>query len=584
MENLNKTLVKGLPMETNDTSAMVKLFTKSIPKMQYLREFTKNSLESKSSNITWNFEQKFLDERLYKLSITDTGIGLTGDDLLEYINKLSSSGKILNTKENFGIGAKISGLAYSPFGVEYYSWKNGQGSYCKLKELSDGRYGLEDLGEGIFTKSIEISEAPTDIQKARQGTKVVFLGEKADSNTGVYETGREMSKYLARRFFILPTGVDLKVVEGPYEKNKYDIKHTQLREIVPQKIALDNNSKFKGLVKFNGFNIHWWILNESVSNKNDSAQLCNNLTGHFGLLYQDELYSIYSEGTSINKLQDFGIKIGGKKVVLYLEVLSESVTANPERTGILLNGEELDFEYYGNKFSDNMPEEIKSYINEKAKKLADDNSNWQENIDKLLKDLGLGTLKKDKEGNKYIEHSDVKSDDVDRESTKKRFSKNNGVEGKSGIKASISSFKIPTVFYCSSNPSNFRITKITDFSELTELTPSEFDKAAKYIKGSNSLYINLDFRALEKIITYVSTKMDEKDQNIIDLNKDYIIKAYSYQLVEVVVSILLLSKTGKWSTEDSNHALSVDALTAAAMVRSSVIKQSIDDIKNMKKN
>ena len=321
-----------------------------------------------------------------------------------------------------------------------------------------------------------------------------------------------------------------------------------------------------------------------MSNKNDSAQLCNNLTGHFGILYQDELYSMDSEAKSINKLQDFGIKIGGKKVVLYLEVLSESVIANPERTGILLNGEELDFEYYGKKFSDNMPEEIKSYINEKAKKLADDNSNWQENIDKLLKDLGLGTLKKDKEGNKYIELPDVKSDDVAKDSTKKRFSKNNGIEGKSEVKASISSFKIPTVFYCSNNPSNFGITKITDYSELTELTPSEFDKAAKYIKGSNSLYINLDFRALEKIITYVSTEMDEKDQNIIDLNKDYIIKSYSYQLVEVVVSILLLSKTGKWSTEDSNHALSVDALTAAAMVRSSVIKKSFDDIKNMKKN
>jgi hypothetical protein len=589
MDNSNNQEFLGLPMETNNTSAIVKLLSKSIPRLQFLRELTKNSFESmdpSSGNIsvTWDFDGRFLKEGLYKLSITDTGCGLKEDELLQYINKLSSSGKILDVSENFGIGAKISGLAYSPFGVEYHSWVDGVGSYCKLKDLGQGNYGLEDLGDNKYTKKIELADAPKDILKKRSGTKIVLLGESAGSSTGIFDDKREMSKYLARRFYKFPGGVKLNVVEGPFKKNKRNVEHTQLREIISQKNALDSNSKSSGIFNDSAFNVHWWILNENVSDKNDSAQLINNLNGHFGILYQDELYEIFSDGTAINKMQEFGIKIGGKKIVLYLEVLNKDANPNPERTSILLNGEKLDLDSYGIIFSGKMPPEIRDYIDEKAKRLSADNLNWQEEIDRLLKNLGIGKLKKDVSGNMYAEfvYNDIIHSNLLKAT--KGSNNNSGMEAISGSSASLSSFKIPDVYFCSSRPELFPNTNVTEFTELTDLTPMEFDKAAKYVKGSNSLYINLDFRSLEKIISFVIAKFDENDPTILGLYKEYIINTYTYQILEAVVSVLLLSKSGKWTAESSSHALSIDALTAVAMVRSSVITKSLELIKNMKKD
>src|ERR1019366_3737533 len=97
--------------------------------LQFLRELTQNSIEAilrtpaKKGEIVWDVDWVSYDlAGVYKLSITDNGEGMTGDDMVKYINHLSSSGTIQSHFTNFGMGAKIAAITRNQAGLIYLSW------------------------------------------------------------------------------------------------------------------------------------------------------------------------------------------------------------------------------------------------------------------------------------------------------------------------------------------------------------------------------------------------------------------------------------------------------------------------------
>ncbi|MBK6385095.1 MAG: hypothetical protein IPF69_16935 [Chitinophagaceae bacterium] len=60
---------------------------------------------------------------VFKLSITDNGDGMTGEEMVKFINQLSSSVSTQSMSGNYGVGAKITTATKNPFGVLYLSWK-----------------------------------------------------------------------------------------------------------------------------------------------------------------------------------------------------------------------------------------------------------------------------------------------------------------------------------------------------------------------------------------------------------------------------------------------------------------------------
>jgi len=67
--------------------------------------------------------------RVRKLSVTDTGTGMTPEQLRKYINQLASSGREQSAAANFGVGAKIAAGSRNPHGLEYRSWHGGTGRW-----------------------------------------------------------------------------------------------------------------------------------------------------------------------------------------------------------------------------------------------------------------------------------------------------------------------------------------------------------------------------------------------------------------------------------------------------------------------
>ena len=113
--------------------------------LQGLRELTVNGLDAIAAlggdaggRVVWDLDWERFDAsggRVRKLSVIDTGTGMTAEQLRYYINQLAASGRKQSLTGNFGVGAKVAAGSRNPHGLEYRSWHQGQGSlvcFCLL--------------------------------------------------------------------------------------------------------------------------------------------------------------------------------------------------------------------------------------------------------------------------------------------------------------------------------------------------------------------------------------------------------------------------------------------------------------------
>src|SRR5687767_16040421 len=76
--------------------------------LQYLRELTQNSIEAilrhnGKGEIVWDVDWTAVDlDGIQKLCIIDTGDGMTGEEMVRFINQLSSSVSAQSMSGNYG--------------------------------------------------------------------------------------------------------------------------------------------------------------------------------------------------------------------------------------------------------------------------------------------------------------------------------------------------------------------------------------------------------------------------------------------------------------------------------------------------
>jgi hypothetical protein len=198
--------------------------------LQYLRELTQNGKEAiertgSDGQIIWDVDWTLFDlsgSAVKKLSVTDTGDGMTGEEMLKFINQLSSSGNEQSVTGNYGIGAKIAAATKNPAGVIYQSWKNGEGYMIQLeKNRENGEYGLRqwELEDGSFSHYIPLESDVKPLEIEDHGTKVILCGTCDADDTmepprDAASPSRWISKYLNTRYFEFPRGITVKAREG----------------------------------------------------------------------------------------------------------------------------------------------------------------------------------------------------------------------------------------------------------------------------------------------------------------------------------------------------------------------------------
>src|SRR5207244_10065947 len=88
---------KTLPLTVKNTGFLLDRLGQDCHPLQFLRELTQNSVQAiqrtkKTGEIVWDVDWNQYDlTGSMKLCIIDTGDGMTGPEMVEHINKLSSS-------------------------------------------------------------------------------------------------------------------------------------------------------------------------------------------------------------------------------------------------------------------------------------------------------------------------------------------------------------------------------------------------------------------------------------------------------------------------------------------------------------
>src|SRR5437762_2745656 len=183
---------RTLPMDVKNTGFLLDRLGQDCHPLQFVRELTRNSIEAIQrtgvpGTIVWDFEPvRFELEGVLKLCIIDTGDGMTGDEMVRFINQLSSSVGEQSLRGNYGVGAKIAAATRNPAGVSYFSWKNDQRSMIRLyRDDLSGQYGLKQWERDDKTwahyLAIEDDVKPPII--GDHGTMVVLHGQTPGQNT-----------------------------------------------------------------------------------------------------------------------------------------------------------------------------------------------------------------------------------------------------------------------------------------------------------------------------------------------------------------------------------------------------------------
>jgi len=570
------------PMGVAKMGFLVDQLNRDCSPLQFLRELTKNAIEAIERlgepgevrwDVDWNRFDLLGEDSVQKLCVIDTGAGMTGEEMVAYINKLSSSIHEQSATGNFGVGAKIAAAPLNPQGLVYLSWKDGVGSMIHLhKDPTSGDYGLLRFANGEFWQRIQNDVKPEPIDQ--HGTMVVLLGRSPDQATveppvGVRMPRKWILRYVNSRFFSFPAGISVSVREG-WNLPRGD-RHNFLRKATGQGPWLEDNSVSRGRVRLpdSGATVHWWIIKPDADT-NSGHYIPG---GHVAALFQNELYELVFGPAGYARLQSFGVVFGGERVVLYLEpdsVSDRMVSANTARTQLLIANEPLDWPAYATEFRALMPDELREYqddIGDTANN-TDHRKAIRERLKSIQELFRFGRYRPKTSGSfKSIsgDNTGGAADEAD-EKVKKEASSPRGARG--GSRGDIYSLFADEI----GDPSEFvnlptepRASWVTAEDGSRSSGDLE-DRAARYLPDQNILLINGDFRAFTDMIDRWTSRYGHVPgcrTAVQEVTREW----FEQQLIETVMSALALKQGGKWSMQELAQLWDEAALTAAVLPR-----------------
>jgi hypothetical protein len=571
-----------LPMSVGQMAFLVDRLYQDCSPLQFLRELTKNAIEGVSrlegaeGEIRWDVDWNRFDltnGAVSKLCVIDTGCGMSGPEMVEYINKLSSSIHQQSKTGNFGVGAKISTAPANPEGIIYLSWVGGKGSMIHLyRDAVNSIYGLRRFPNGEFWQTVSNDIRPDPIKD--HGTMVVLLGENEAQDTVRAPAKAKMPRkwvlrYLNERFFRFPEKISVKAREG-WDLPRND-KHNFLRTVTGMAEWLSNSSQASGSVRLvdSKSTAHWWIMRSDVDLNSGHFPP----GGHVAALYQDELYQLVTGPAGYARLQSFGVIFGCDRVVIYLEPdngKAQEVTSNTARTHLLINSEPLNWAEPAAEFRENMPEELDAFQNEIGQKVqhSDHRLAIRERL-KAIKDLfRFGRYRPAKAGNFSVGEVTENSGGAGEGASGKRDG-GNGRGGSTGGRRG----DIYALFTeeggepadLVNGPIEPMVSWITAEDGSRSSGDLE-DRAARYLPESNQLLVNADFRAFTDMVDRWVAKYQVSGSQATVI-RDTVREWFEQQLIETILSAWALRHTGKWSMVELPELWSESALTAAVLPR-----------------
>jgi len=575
-----------LPMTVRNMGFMLDRLGQDCSPLQYLRELTQNAVEAISATpaftgeILWDVDwNRYTLTDRFKLAVIDTGIGMTGEEMVQYINALSSSMYQQSTTGNFGVGAKIAAATRNHAGMIYLSWKEGVGRMTHLwRDPATGEYGLQQFErpDGTFGHWAYISDDVKPAAIGANGTMVILLGNDVDDDTmkapeGSPAPSRWISRYLNTRYFRFPPGVTVKAREG-WEFPRTDGDRNKLRTVTGQGQYLDEHAEHAGQVELSGALARWWVLKEDDALAHASSYIAS--SGHMAALFQDELYEMMSGRAGVARLQLFGVIFGSNRVVIYVEPTSlagKIVTSNTARTQLLINGEPLPWADWAAEFRAKMPDEITRLIEDvtAGANSPDHHQAIRERLRQIRDLFRLSRYRPAKSGDLSIDESSMMPGGKPRVTEGDKTAGS----GRSGSGSGGRAGDIYALFLTASGTPGEEVrsgpdpqVKWVTLAEGTRTPLDMEDRAGKYQAELDLLLINGDFRVYSDMVERWCKQYAHAPgarPHVQEVVREW----FEQALVETVLGVHALRDARYWAIDDIRQALSEEALTSAVMPR-----------------
>ncbi|MBY6107698.1 ATP-binding protein [Ferrimonas balearica] len=555
--------------------------------IQFIREFFYNCVEAilrtgEKGQILIDVNWDLYDAHgFYKMSFTDTGIGMTRDELLTLVKDLSSSGE-KNQYENYGLGAKISAMTRNPEGIYYESWKDGVGHAVLLRYDKDSdQYGCEQfrLSDNSYAHYRPLSDAEKPNIINDHGTRVTLMGTGYHDDTMQLPVGVKLTKEswiyrcINERFYEIDPLVECKVRVG-YERPRSDTKHNHLLKPSGQKSVYLKHAKEFGIVNISDAKVHWFILNEDRQGHGRDY-----VAGNTAILHQGELFD-RTDGRS-NRAQMFGIIFGASNVVLIVEPEGE-YNQNVQRTALQrLDGRAMPWERWSDEFKANMPKALNDYVQSIIAKASKDShdSSIAERLKKYAKFYQVSRYKPSPQGKYEVDDELMVSSQTGFGSGGSGSGGSGGGEKKKQRKkpGSISDLLSPKIKAggipaTKAAPNPFpRVDWVTLENGTRDQGEME-DRAATYINSENLVKANKDFLGFRDVINHY-LKEYEGIMGASEVIPDTIMEWFEQQLVETVAGVLSLRNRKLWTDDHIETALSDESLTACIMQRFHLLRE-----------
>lgn len=581
---------RTLPMKVFNMGFLLDRLGTDCAPLQFIRELTVNAIQAIQAatsesgeydgQIAWDFDPTYLGEAgVYKLAIIDNGIGMSGEEMVNYINQLSSSGRSQSMSENYGLGAKIAAATKNHAGVLYMSWKNGEGAMIHLwRNPIDGTYGLKQFewDNGEFHHWMPITDEVRPAQIGEHGTAVVLVGNDDAEQTmeppvGVASPSRWVARYMNSRFYEFPAGVTVRAREGWISDNPDT---NILRRVRGSREFLDKYKESAGTVDVGSGTAHWWILKDDPAVSQGSG--ANLSGGHVAALYQNELYDLATGRSAVARLQNFGVTLGHSRVALYVRPNAEgSVTTNTARTSLIMNGESLPWAEWAEAFRESFPDALAELIESVLRER--ETPDYSKSITDRLKEIAdLYRLKKyrpSKSGALLI------GDDMLTGNPRVGGETSRRGNGKGGGRLGIAGRRTGNLFtrFLKESGGQPGVQVKDKFEDLTVMWVPEGevgfpDRAASYNRATNTLLINQDFRVFTQFVDYLEKKAcAERKVKQLPAAREIITEEmrqwFEQQLREVIYSVEAFKGEKEWDADQLDQLIAPEALTAAVLPR-----------------
>lgn len=566
------------PITIRDIDFTVSRQIEQCPKTMMLRELVMNAVEAAAKapvgRRVVEIKGKSVEEcgAARKLSIWNTGPGLSSADLDHICDLAASLGKDMALEGNFGMGAKVASLPSNPLGMRYRSCREGVVSQVILGKR-EGIYGkLWVPVEDSFEEVVDVTEAvreEAEYQLGEDWTEVVLFGSRSDQDTvadpydGDPKQDRQwITTYLYHRFYTLPADVEVFLHEGTHPRDGR-------RQFKPIPERSDAFGQVETVEVGDGVRIHYLYdpaYQDGGHNKSISGSLTSSLSTA-AIVFRGELYDVRKGRKWAADAPAFGIPFGARHISIHVELPNKfPVRHEPYRRFVQLSGgdqRQVAVEDFAEIVFRNRPHWLVEIINSLAPKSSASTDDLRKELQDLLNELRV-KVKSPREVEDGLHLVD------DGGARGARSQAQDGAGGGSG-EAPVS----PTDLIF--NPAGAKRADISkNLEQAPEIIPlrDEEDvaekgitgKAARYVRETNQLFINLTYSAVGAAQDHLGLRYAtyEEPEIVRELARQWAERLVMGRVGYAVVYAQAKQLIREWTSDDVKKALEPESLSLAA--------------------